>query len=66
MAKFTVSVNRSYTTEIEIDAETAEVAAEQVNRRDFPLPPLAEWSGNKDWIFTVYDEDGVEVHEVES
>ena len=66
MPKFTVSVNRSYSTEVEVEADSPEAAAEQVNRSDFPLPPLEEWSGNKDWILTVYDERGIEVHEVEA
>lgn len=66
MAKYVVVVNRSFSTEVSVEAETPEAAAEQVNSRDFPLPVLEEWSGNKDWIYTVYDEQGIEVHEVEA
>lgn len=66
MPKFTVAVNRSYSTEVTVEAETPEAAAEKVNHRDFPLPPLTEWSGNKDWIFTVYNEGGTELYEMEA
>lgn len=66
MAKFTVTVNRSYSTQVDVEAETAEAAADLVSKREFPLPPLEEWSGNKDWIFTVHDEQGIEAYELEA
>lgn len=66
MARFTVTITRSHSTEVSVEADSPEAAAEIVNRHAYPLPALEEWSGHKDWIFTVYDEAGTEILEKEA
>jgi len=62
---FVVNVRRSIECDVRVEADTPEQAAEQVNTTTFPLPPREEWSGIKDWLYRVFDEDGTEVHELE-
>jgi hypothetical protein len=63
MPSWEVEVSRTISTTVTVHAPTAENAAALVDRRDFPLPPRDEWTGHKDWLVRVYDQDGAEVYE---
>lgn len=44
MPPFDVEVTRSITTTVRVDADSAQAAQKDVNRRDFKLPPRDEWA----------------------
>lgn len=60
---FTVEVRRSIVCSVQVQAPSAEQAAERVNRRDFPLPEPDEWDALKDWSYVVYGPEGDELLE---
>jgi hypothetical protein len=64
MPRFDVEFSQRMSVMLEVEAETAEAAAEAVNRRDFVLPPRDLWSANKDGLIQVFA-DGERVHEIE-
>lgn len=63
---FTVTVRRSIEVDVQVEAASAEEAAELVTDASYPLPDRADWSGIKDWWFRVYDRNGELLHEIES
>jgi hypothetical protein len=60
---FSVEVRRSITVSVQVRAASGEAAAEIVNRSGYELPPRDEWSGEKDWQYTVIDASGDVVYE---
>ena len=66
MPTFEVSVYRGYTTTVHVDAENGQAAIDLVNARDFPLPPIDQWHGQKDWLLRAFDADGEEVADSET
>jgi hypothetical protein len=59
--KYTVSVTRSISVDIEVEADDPEEAIATVNDQNFELPPRDEWAGDDDWLFTVFDKEGNEL-----
>lgn len=66
MTTFQVTVQRSISTTVEVEAEDADAAIDIVEKASFELPPRDQWDGHKDWIFTVTDDDGELLAERES
>lgn len=59
MTNYEVRVVRSMETTVEVEAESPEDAAKQVDRSDFALPPAEEWDTLKDsYEYTVLDAEG--------
>lgn len=65
MPTFDVEFSQRLSVTVPVVADTAEAAAEIVNRRGFELPPREEWTGHKDGYIRVYGADGEEAHEIE-
>ena len=63
---FSVEVQRTISVEVAVQADSAEEAAQYVNRQSFELPPRDQWNGHKDWCYYVRDSAGELVHEIES
>ena len=61
MPTFEIWVYRGYATAVSVDADNGQAAIELVNTRDFPLPPIEQWQGQKDWLLRAFDEHGDEV-----
>ena len=55
---WTVQIGRTFSATVTVSADTAQDAAERVYDRTFPLPPLEQWEGHKDWWMTVTDSAG--------
>jgi hypothetical protein len=66
MPTYTVTLTRSITVDVTVDADSPEEAATKANQHSFPLPPRDEWTGVKDWRFEVYDDNGGLLHEEEA
>jgi hypothetical protein len=58
---YQVEVSRTISVTVTVAADSPEHALEYVNTVSFPLPARDEWSGHKDWAYTVYDGDGCEL-----
>lgn len=64
MPKFNVRVTRSIETTVEdVEAPTAEAAADLVMASAYPLPSVQEWDALKDWRVIITDDNGDEVFE---
>lgn len=58
--KYTVSVMRRISVDVEVDATDADDAYNKVSSTSFELPPRDEWNGHKDWEYLVINPDGNE------
>lgn len=61
MAKYEVEISRTITVTVPVQADSPEQAHETVNKREYALPPRDQWTGDKDWRYVVYDDDGNEL-----
>jgi hypothetical protein len=63
MPTYNVTVTRSLSVNVQVEATDGEKAIDIVNADSFPLPPRDEWDGNKDWTYWVEDSTGKMVAE---
>lgn len=61
---FTVEVMRTVTVQVNVEAGSAEEAAEKVNQADFVLPAREEWEPIEGWEYVV-TRDGTELYRTE-
>lgn len=49
MSLHRVHVTRSYSVQVDVEADSPHAAEAKVDRCDFDLPAIETWSGHKDW-----------------
>ncbi len=58
MSKFQVEVSRTIVVTVPVEAASPQAAVALVDDWHFTLPPRDSWSGQKDWRYVVYGDDG--------
>lgn len=53
---FIVTISRTMSIDVTVEADGADAAVTIVGRHDFPLPPREEWTGHKDWSYDVHEQ----------
>lgn len=61
MPQFSVTIRRAHETTEVVEADSAEEAFTKVNKHDYKLPPLEEWWPVDDWMYWVFNDEGMEV-----